>query len=85
MAALDWRYFLFWGLGAVASLFRVLPKREILFMLGFFLMGVGAFLDQLTVPTKIFEHLPLPKGTMAPSLLCIGLCLLMPLLGSEAT
>lgn len=83
MAVLDSRYFLFWGLGAVASLFRVLRKREILFMLGLFLMGVGAFFNQLTVPTKFFENLPLPKGIDGASLLCIGLCLMLPLLGSE--
>ena len=84
MAALDSRYFLFWGLGAVASLFRELPRRQMLFVIGLLLMAVGAFLNQLTVPTKIFEHLPVPNGDGA-GLLCIGLCLLMPLLCSEGT
>jgi peptidoglycan/LPS O-acetylase OafA/YrhL len=46
-------------------------------------MGVGAFFNQLTVPTKIFENFPLPKGIDGASLLCIGLCLMLPLLGSE--
>jgi peptidoglycan/LPS O-acetylase OafA/YrhL len=36
------------------------------------------------VPTKIFEHVPVPNGDGA-GLLCIGLCLLMPLLCSEGT
>jgi peptidoglycan/LPS O-acetylase OafA/YrhL len=83
MAVLDTRYFLFWGLGAIASLFRVLRKREMLFTIGLVLVAVGAFLNQLTVPTKIFESLPVSKAIDGASLLCIGLCLMMPLLCSE--
>jgi peptidoglycan/LPS O-acetylase OafA/YrhL len=83
MAVLDTRYFLFWGLGAVASLFGVLRKCEMLFVIGLLLVGAGAFLNQLTVPTKIFENPPVPTGIDGASLLCIGLCLMTPLLCSE--
>ena len=83
MAVLDTHYFLIWGLGAVASLFGVLRRRELLFVVGLVLIGVGAFLNQLTVPTKIFEHLPPLTGIDGASLLSIGLCLMMPVLCSE--
>jgi peptidoglycan/LPS O-acetylase OafA/YrhL len=85
MAVLDTRYFLFWGLGAVASLFGVMRKRQMLFGVGVLLVAAGAFLNQLTVPTKIFQNFPTFTGIDGASLLCIGLCLMMPVLCSDQT
>ncbi|WP_210496900.1 acyltransferase family protein [Microvirga antarctica] len=85
MAVLDTRYLLFFGLGTVATLFRVMPNRSVLFGAGFCLLATGGILNQLTVPTKFFANVPALKGVDGATLLCIGFCLMLPILCSERT
>ena len=73
------------GFGSSRIPVRMLRRRELLFVVGILLIGIGAFLNQLTVPTKIFEHVPPLRGIDGASLLSIGLCLMMRILCSDET
>jgi peptidoglycan/LPS O-acetylase OafA/YrhL len=73
-------YLMYWGLGAFMIEYRKTPIRAPLFFAGVVLFLAGAILHELTFASRSFENVAFVPIQFSRSMLCVGTCLMFPLL-----
>jgi len=74
------RYFLFWGLGALAVLMLGSSRPWVLALFGSTMFVVGTVSYQLAAPSKSFANISIMPREISEAIICLGICLVLPLL-----